>query len=318
MSSQSKKSQSLLLGVLFVALGASSYGMLSTFVKLAYKEGFTTAEVTIAQVLWGAGILSLLRLFGSDKTVVARSDIKNLMLAGIPIGATSIFYYMSVKYIDASIAVVLLMQSVWLGVVVEAIQTKKFPTAGKIIAVILVLVGTLLATNAINTESSLDIRGVVFGFISAISFTGTLFATGTIAKHLPPVTRSQYMLYGATLLVIVFALITQLLPYYTGVMIVPDEFIQAVPFKFKIFLTFGLFVAVFGTVIPPITLNRGFPITGVGLGSIVSSLELPCAMTFAYVLLDEKVIATQWLGVAIILGAIVLLNYKLIRNSSGQ
>lgn len=314
MTSQSKGSQSLLLGVLFVALGASSYGMLSTFVKLSYKQGFTTAEVTIAQVLWGAFILSLLRLFARDTSNVSREDVKALMLAGVPIGATSIFYYMSVKYIDASIAVVLLMQSVWLGVVVESIQTRKWPSLEKIVAVVLVLVGTLLATNALNTESSLDIRGVLFGFISALSFTGTLFATGTIAKHLPPVTRSQFMLYGATLLVIVFALITQLLPYYADITLVPNEFVQAVPFKFKIFLTFGLFVAIFGTVIPPITLNRGFPITGVGLGSIVSSLELPCAMTFAYILLGEKVLPIQWVGVAIILAAIVLLNYKLIRN----
>ena len=35
----------IIKGVFLVALGATSYGMLATFVKLAYKEDFTTAEV---------------------------------------------------------------------------------------------------------------------------------------------------------------------------------------------------------------------------------------------------------------------------------
>jgi len=33
----------VLKGVFLVALGATSYGMLATFVKLAYKDGYTTA-----------------------------------------------------------------------------------------------------------------------------------------------------------------------------------------------------------------------------------------------------------------------------------
>ena len=45
-------------GVLLVALGATSYGMLATFVKLSYIEGFTTAEVTSSQFIYGIiGIL---------------------------------------------------------------------------------------------------------------------------------------------------------------------------------------------------------------------------------------------------------------------
>jgi hypothetical protein len=33
----------IIKGVFLVALGATSYGMLATFVKLAYQENFTTA-----------------------------------------------------------------------------------------------------------------------------------------------------------------------------------------------------------------------------------------------------------------------------------
>ncbi len=55
-------------------------------------------------------------------------------------------------------------------------------------------------------------------------------------------------------------------------------------------------------------MNAGFPHTGIGLGSIVSSLELPVSVTMAYVFLHETVILTQWIGIVLILFAIVIMN----------
>lgn len=45
------ENKSILKGVLFVAMGASFYGMLATFVKIAYDQGYTTAEVTTSWLI---------------------------------------------------------------------------------------------------------------------------------------------------------------------------------------------------------------------------------------------------------------------------
>ena len=55
-------------GVVLVALGATSYGMLATFVKLAYKEGFTTAEVTSSQFIYGIIGVLFINLFQIDSS----------------------------------------------------------------------------------------------------------------------------------------------------------------------------------------------------------------------------------------------------------
>lgn len=310
---------SLPLGVLFVAVGASSYGMLSTFVKLAYKQGFSTAEVIVAQFAWGILLLTLINQFVKHAAKPTRKDIVKLMLAGMPLGLTSIFYYSSVRYINASVAVVLLMQSVWIGVVVEAIQTKRMPGLSKIAGVILVLFGTLLATNAFGaTHGSLDFRGVFFGVLSALSFSWTLFSTSSVGSHLSPGKRSQFMVCGGGVMVLIFALLTQIIPYSLNLEWVSHEMVNSKPFNFNIFLSYGFLVALFGTIIPPLMLNRGFPIVGVGLGSIVASMELPCAVTIAFMLLDEKVSVVQWTGVVTILSAIVLLNYKMIFSDANR
>lgn len=49
--------------ILLVILGAASYGMLSSFAKLAYKQGYTAAEITFIQATIGAIILWVPTLF---------------------------------------------------------------------------------------------------------------------------------------------------------------------------------------------------------------------------------------------------------------
>ena len=57
-------------------------------------------------------------------------------------------------------------------------------------------------------------------------------------------------------------------------------------------------------------MNAGFPHTGLGLGSIISSVELPVSVMMAFFILNEKVILSQWAGIILILIAIVIMNIQ--------
>lgn len=283
-------------GVALVALGATSYGMLATFVKIAYKENFTTAEVISAQFIYGILAMLLINLYQKTnaKTPILKATKKNifqLMLAGTSVGLTSIFYYLCVKYINVSIAIVLLMQTVWMGVLLEWFLDKKAPSVQKSVSVFIVLTGTLLATNILKNEINIDWRGIVFGLLAAASFTTTMFTANKVALGISSAQRSLYMLFGGAIIVFFFAIFT-----------------QTTPFNLDIFLKWGIVLALFGTIIPPILMNAGFPQTGLGLGSIVSSLELPVSVMMAYFILNEKVILTQWLGILLIIAAVVVMN----------
>lgn len=292
----------ILRGVFLVGFGAASYGMLATFVKLAYKDvssqglHYTPAEVIVAQFV--LGILAVLGINayqrkkkGSQVVRASATDIKQLMLVGTSTGLTSIFYYLAVQYIPVSIGIVLLMQTVWMGVLMEVILEKKGPSIKKVLAVFLVLFGTALATNLFSSSFDLDWRGIILGLLAAASFTTTMFAANRVALHISSAQRSLYMLLGGIIVVLIFAMVT-----------------QRTPFNLDIFYKWGILIALFGTVIPPLLLNAGFPLTGIGLGSIVSALELPVSVTMAYLLLHETVVIWQWIGILLILLAIVLMN----------
>jgi len=132
----------VLKGVFLVGFGATSYGMLATFVKMAYNEGYTTAEVTTSQFILGIIGILLINLFQKTKNkntaINISQNIFHLMLAGTSLGMTSVFYYLAVKYIPVSIGIVLLMQTVWMGVLLEMILEKKLPSTQKIVSVIIV------------------------------------------------------------------------------------------------------------------------------------------------------------------------------------
>ncbi|RYZ33674.1 MAG: EamA/RhaT family transporter [Sphingobacteriales bacterium] len=267
------------------------------------KEGvtglpFTSAEVITSQFALGLLGVSLINLLTKNKQAqkATKQEISKLMLAGTSMGLTSVFYYLAVKFIPVSVAIVLLMQTVWMAVLLEAALEKKFPSLLKIISVILVLAGTVLAANLSTDIHALDWRGLLLGLCAAASFTTTMFAANRIAPLLPPGKRSFYMLCGGAVIVVIFAIATQRTPY-----------------NYDIFFKWGILLSVFGTILPPFLLNAGFPKTGIGLGSIVSALELPVSVGMAWVFLHEVVSFTQWIGIGIILFAIVLMNYKSIR-----
>ena len=292
----------VLKGVFLVALGATTYGMLATFVKMAYSEGYTTAEVTTSQFVLGIIGILLINAFQKikHKNNVVKATSKNifsLMLAGTSLGMTSLFYYLAVKYIPVSIGIVLLMQTVWMGVLLEMILEKKLPSKQKVIAVFIVLVGTVLATNIINNDIKLDWRGIAWGIMAAASFTTTMFTANRVATEISSAQRSLYMLLGGAVIVFSFAFIT-----------------QVTPFNLEIFMKWGIVLSLFGTIIPPMLMNAGFPLTGIGLGSIVSALELPVSVMMAYILLNEKVILLQWVGIVLIILAIIIMNVNFKRK----
>jgi len=288
-----------LKGVLLVGLGASSYGMLASFVKMAYQEGYTTAEVSGSQFslgLLGVLILNIILLFKKNDTTIkiSKKQIFQLIAAGTSMGFTSVFYYLSVRYVPVSIGIVLLMQTVWMGVLLEMLLDKTRPSSQKIISVIITLIGTVLATNLLSSDLTLDWRGFFWGILAAAAFTTTMFSANRVANEISSIKRSFFMLIGGTLIVIAFGFIT-----------------QVTPFNFSIFIKWGIILALFGTIIPPLLLNTGFPLTGIGLGSIVSALELPVSVAMAYFLLSEKVNGLQWFGIVLIIAAIVLMNIRL-------
>ncbi len=279
-----------------MALGAACYGMIATFVKVGVEDGYSTAELTFAQGFVGLLCLMLLNFIQKlRKPVLSRKvDSKSrwqLILGGIPFGLTSSFYYLSLNYASVSVCIVMLMQSVWIGSVLDYVIFKNKPTKNKLVAIVVVLIGTVLATNLLSSEQYVDWRGIVWGFMAALSYTVSISVTNKVATGYPPLIRSLYILIGA------FCVVTMIWGYSLSQQ-----------FDVSVLWRWGFLIALFGTILSPLLFTKGMPIIGIGLGSILASVELPVSVMMALLILGESVSLGQWIGIALILSAVVLMN----------
>src|SRR5690606_37612141 len=119
-----------------------------------------------------------------------------LILAGTSLGFTSLFYYTSIQFISVTVGIVLLMQAIWMGVILDWIFNKQKPSLGKIIGVCIILLGTVLATDALNETAPLSLTGILWGLLAAFSYAITIFSNHRVAVKRHPIHRSMWMLVG--------------------------------------------------------------------------------------------------------------------------
>ena len=284
---------------LIVFLGGCCYGVLSTFVKLAYSAGYSVTEVTGSQYLFGTLLTWVLVLFTKKKTLTLNQAFK-LLLSGIPFGLTGVFYYQSLQTLNASLAIIFLFQFVWIGTFFEWIFSKKRPTKWKVISIAILLLGSVLAAGIVSEGGIvLSWQGTIWALCSALTFATFIFLSSLVGKDTPPVLKSALLSTGG--LIVVSLLFPPMflfdLPVLTGV------------------APYGLFLGLFGAVLPPLLFSIGMPYIGPGLGTILTASELPVAVSMSSLVLAEYVGLSQWIGVVFILGGIAAGN---IRGSKGK
>lgn len=293
-----KAKKETLKGSLLVLAGASGYGLLSPIAKLAYRDGYSAAAVSVGQVLFGAILVSIVLIiqnFTGPKLseYIKPSNRQKLLLAGAGtfLGFTTVFIYKALALLPASIGIVLLFQFTWMGIVMEVILTKKRPGKEKIFSLLVLLGGTLLASGAVEVSSAhLSMLGVFWALLSAVSYTLVIYVSGNTVTQAAPLSRTFYMSLGS--------LVVTMLCF-------PPETILFTVSNFEI-MKWGLILGLLGVVIAPVLLNKGLPAVSLALGTIISAVELPVVIIASVLILDEKVSALQWLGVIGILFAIAL------------
>ena len=289
--------------ICMVFAGACSYGMLSTFVKLAYLEGYTAAGISLLQAAIGMAVLWIIVLISgkgkkmnADLTpILQRYRWLPILLTGAAIGLTTFLYYLSVRYIDASLAVVLLMQFAWMGVLMNWLIYKQKPAPLQLLIIAMIIAGTIMASGIFNTNNvALSIRGILYALASAVLYAIYIVANGSVGHTMNSMKKSAIIMTGSA----------------AGIFIVnAHDLILNTPFDFHI-LKWAVFLSLFGTIIPPVLFAKGIPKIGAGISSLIMTVELPVAVVFAHFVLREKADLLQWIGIAVMVLALILLNLQ--------
>ncbi len=279
-------------GILFVLLGAGCFGFTPIFAKLGFSYGYSLGQINIVQmiisslVLWSITLIKRPSFKGLNK-----KNIPQIMITGCFIGLTSIFYYGAMQYLPASLAIILMFQFVWIGIILEWIFSKIKPAPITTLSIVFILIGVFFASDILNGDiQGLPLKGFLFGILSAFTYAGFIFFSGKVAVNVDPLTRTSLMATGSTILILIVFM---------------RDIPTVLPLEVNL-VTVAVGVSLFGAVLPPLFFAAGAPLVPGGIANILTSVELPIAILSASIILSETVTGLQWFGTAIILVAIGL------------
>lgn len=311
----------MIKNILWILLGGCSFGILSTFVKLAYRQGFSLADVTSAQAYFGAAVLWLFLLFfrlfspafkgkskakGHPDGYQKSRTRRMLIITGMASGAISICYYKCVSLLPASIAIILLMQYTWMSLLMERVLFKKKLHTKTIICLIFILVGTVLGSGLLNSSGGdvLNWTGLGYGLAAGFFYAVFILSNGYVGNQLYPIEKSSWIVLGVCIFIMV------VFPPFTFISGLLRQEGPGFWSFFQSIWPWGVLLGFFGMVLPPLLFAIAIPKVGVALGSILGAVELPTAAICAFFLLNETLSWLQLLGILLILGAIVVINLQ--------
>lgn len=278
---------------ILVFLGSACYGMLSTMTKLAYIDGFSTADIVGSQNLFAWLALGIAchtnwkKMFKLPiKTMIA------LILSGCCTALTGVFYYLSLQTLAASFAVVLLFQFTWMGIMIDWVYRKNKPTKNQWMAIGFILVGTVLAASSGHSDGiqSMSGIGICLALLAAICYALFVNFSGHVAVQVPTLIRNYWMVTGALLLTSI---------------IFPPHFLVDHSLERGLWF-WGGFMAIFGAILPAYLFAKGVPRIGTGMATIIGAVEFPVVIIFSSYLLKEQTTWLQWSGISIIFIGILI------------
>jgi drug/metabolite transporter (DMT)-like permease len=278
------------MGVALVIGSACCFGSLGVFGKLAYRLGLSTPQLLSYRFALAALMLWLVAAVMRQGLPPGRSLVGLAIMGGAGYVAQSGSYFSALHFIPASTTALLLYT---FPVVVTLLATLLFHEPlgrAKIAAVGIAFLGTVFVVEA-QLHAAAPI-GIVLGLASAVFYSGYILYGSYLLPGLPPVSATATIMTSAAFVWAAYATVNgQLAVNWT------------VP-RIALIVSF----AVLGTTIPVLTFILGLRLVGPSRAAILSTFEPAATVLLAVIILGEAANPIQYLGGALILASVVVLE----------
>jgi drug/metabolite transporter (DMT)-like permease len=281
-------------GIVLMCLAACSFGASAILIKLAYLAGLQPSELLPLQNLVAVLCLWPIMLACGGLPRLELRQIRGLLWQGL-LGnfAISVCYFWSAQRIDVSLlSIILFTYPGFVLIYVEAVERRKI-TASEYVALILALVGAVLAVDPFRlTAARIDRWGLLLAMGAAASYAFMNIHGQKLTRNL-----SSLVITTITCTVSTLALLAAF----------PSQHWLSSSFSPRQWL-YIVGLGLLSTVIPMNLLYLGIRKIGALHASLVSIVELPCILVLAYFILHERMNFSQMLGGGMILLGLMLMQ----------
>ena len=283
---------------LLVFVAGSSYGFIVPVVKIASANGVDVADFLPAQYLFSFLAMTVVALVRRVR-LTGPKELAKLAGVGVFTSCTSLCYYRAVTLLPGAVALTMLFQFVWIGVIINAIADRKLPDRPTIVAVIIVLVGTMFSAGLLDASfASLDPAGLAFGLGSAVFYSLFLFTSGKVGTSQALPLRIMMLSLGGVITT------TAMNPaFFTHIAWDPAIWPYAVLLSFL------------GIITPTSLISYASPKLPGGMVTIMASSELPVGVLAAWAIVADEPSPLCLVGVCLVLAGIVYNQWPALRSA---
>lgn len=208
-------------------------------------------------------------------------------------------YFSTIQATSMSTAAILLYLAPSMVMIMSALIFKETVTEQKVIACVLAFLGCFFVSGIVGNAVPLPARAIATGLLSALGYAlYSIFGQLAMNRGYNPLTISTYAFVFATLTA---------LPFLHPAELAVSVATSGSPVKF-----FGMLALMSVTVslAPYLLYTNGLKRTSPGRASIMASIEPVTATVIGALVFKEFPDVFGYLGIALVIGAIVLLNVK--------
>lgn len=282
-------------GFFYAVISAFFFGSAGLFIKHAYSQNLSPLELLTLQYIIAIVILFAVCLIRHKESLKTN---KKTMMRLIVLGAVgntlmTVSLYNAMAHLDVAVATMLLFTYPAMVAIFSFLFYNEKISRIKITAIIGTFIGCILVIDLWGGyQDAVSIIGISFGILSAVFYAFMNIYSSKIVDDTPAIVITFYSTLFSLIILSLFNF----------------GFISKVIYmKGDIVLNAAL-LAFFCEIIPLTLLYTAIKYIGPVKVSIISTLELPVSAVAAFFVMGERLLPSQYAGIAIVLLSIVILK----------
>lgn len=286
-------------GTLMTLIAGIAWGLSGACGQYLMAHGFTAIGLTTIRLVFSGAVLLLLAYLADQEKVKAfltdrSSYIPLLLFAFLGLLMTQLTYLEAIDATNAGTATVL-QYLCPIGVLAySCVKDRVAPTVSEIISMFLAIAGTfLIATHGQLNQLAINPKGLAWGVVSAFAYALYIILPLNLIQK-----------WGSMLVIGVGMTIP-------GILMLPFSGLLSSSGNYRLDTWMALFgLVVIGTIFAYTAFLKGTSLVGAVKGSLLASFEPVSAVFFAFAIMNEHFFAIDFIGMAMILLAVLLISLK--------
>lgn len=287
------------LAPVFVLAAGTLWGLMGIFVRKLGTYGFSSLQIACLRILFGAALfLAITGIFRRELLKIRLRDVGLFLGMGLlSLLLFTVCYFTTIHLASLSVAAILLYTSpIWV-MLLSAVCFREKITGRKLLCAAMAFGGCVLVSG-IGSAASLSPVVIVTGLMSAVGYgLYSIFGTFALRKYQPLTVTTYAFLFGAA---------------GAAILCKPAEIVTVIasapnPAGLVLFLIVTAFVT---AVLPYLLYTVGLSHMRASAAAIMASIEPVVATAAGALVFGEGLTIPAFAGIALVLGAIVVLNVK--------